>query len=178
MIDASRYAIDDNRKITKEVIDYAHKFDVTVEAEVGHISGSEDDVIASCSNNATIDDCLKLVEGIDLDFLAPALGSVHGIYKGEPDLDFITMENISNQLKMPLVLHGGSGISDRDIKKAISCGICKININTELQLVWHEAVCNFIKKYPEVYDPRKVISSGEKAIKNIVIKKVYLLQNI
>lgn len=162
MIDASKYPLDENFKITKEVVDYAHEKNVTVEAEVGHIGGTEDN-ITSNANNATLEDCLEISK-TGIDSLAPALGSVHGLYKGKPNLDFKTMKEINDNLEIPLVLHGGTGISDNDIKKAIECGISKININTELQIAWHNDVVKFVKEFESVYDPRKVIGSGKNAM--------------
>ena len=162
MIDASKYPLDENFRITKEVVDYAHEKNVTVEAEVGHIGGTEDN-ITSNANNATLEDCLAISK-TGIDSLAPALGSVHGLYKGEPNLDFKTMKEINDHLAIPLVLHGGTGIPDNDIKKAIECGISKININTELQIAWHNDVVKFVKEFESVYDPRKVIGSGKNAM--------------
>lgn len=162
MIDASKYPLDENFRITKEVVDYAHEKNVTVEAEVGHIGGTEDN-ITSNANNATLEDCLAISK-TGIDSLAPALGSVHGLYKGEPNLDFKTMREINDHLAIPLVLHGGTGIPDNDIKKAIECGISKVNINTELQIAWHNDVVKFVKEFESVYDPRKVIGSGKNAM--------------
>ena len=162
MIDASKYPLDENFRITKEVVDYAHEKNVTVEAEVGHIGGTEDN-ITSNANNATLEDCLEISK-TGIDSLAPALGSVHGLYKGKPNLDFKTMKEINDNLEIPLVLHGGTGIPGDDIKKAIECGISKININTELQIAWHNDVVKFVKEFESVYDPRKVIGSGKNAI--------------
>ena len=176
MIDASKHELEENIRITKEVVDYAHKFGVTVEAEVGHIGGTEDNITAS-STNATLEDCLALVNGTNIDSLAPALGSVHGLYKGEPNLDFETMARINENLSIPLVLHGGTGIPDYDIKKAISCGISKININTELQIAWHEAVKKFVVENPSAYDPRKVIGSGKDAMKEAIQTKITMFNN-
>lgn len=173
MIDASRHELDENIRITKEVVDYAHERGVSVEAEVGHIGGSEDN-ITSTSTNATLEDCLTLYENTGIDSLAPALGSVHGFYKGEPNLDFVTMEEINENLPIPLVLHGGTGIPDDKIEKAISCGISKININTDLQSVWSKAVRKFLDENKDVYDPRKIIGSGEQAIKNRIEEIVTL----
>ena len=173
MIDASRHELEENIRITKEVVDYAHERGVSVEAEVGHIGGTEDN-ITSTSTNATLDDCLTLYKNTGIDSLAPALGSVHGFYKGEPNLDFETMAVINENLPIPLVLHGGTGIPDDKIKKAISCGISKININTELQSVWSKAVRKFLEENKEVYDPRKIIGSGEAAMKNRIAEIVTL----
>ncbi len=169
MIDASKYPLEENMRITKEVVDYAHARGITVEAEVGHIGGSEDNITSS-SNNATLEDCLEIAK-TGIDSLAPALGSVHGLYKGEPNLDFETMKKINDNLSIPLVLHGGTGIPDYDIKKAIECGINKININTELQIAWHDAVLEFVKENESVYDPRKVIGSGREAMLTKVQEK-------
>ena len=163
MIDASKYDLETNKKITEEVVKYAHARGVSVEAEVGHVGGTEDNVYGDVFR-ATLEDCEELAK-TGIDALAPALGSVHGLYKGEPNLDFTRMQQINEALSIPLVLHGGTGIPYEMIKKAISCGISKININTELQVTWHAAVKKFIADNPEVYDPRKVIGSGESAVK-------------
>lgn len=170
MIDASKHELNENIKITKQVVDYAHERGVSVEAEVGHIGGSEDNVSGNILN-ATLEDCLKLYQNTGIDSLAPALGSVHGFYKGEPNLDFKTMKTINENLPIPLVLHGGTGIPEDKIRTAIASGISKININTDLQSVWSKAVREFLNNNENVYDPRKIIGSGETAIKN-EIKKI------
>ena len=175
MIDASKKPLEENIEITKQVVDYAHSKDVTVEAEVGHIGGSEDH-ITSTATNARLDECIQFVKETGIDSLAPALGSVHGLYHGEANLDFKTMKEISESVNVPLVLHGGTGIPDDKIKKAICCGINKININTELQIAWHHEVKEFIEKN-DSYDPRKVISSGENAIKEKVREKTEMFMN-
>lgn len=173
MIDGSRHELSENVRITKEVVEYAHSKGVSVEAEVGHIGGTEDN-ITSTSTNATLEDCQFLVKNTGIDSLAPALGSVHGFYKGEPNLDFKTMEIINTNLPIPLVLHGGTGIPADKIAKAISCGISKININTDLQAVWSNAVREKLENDKEVYDPRKVIGSGEEAMKTRIKELVTL----
>lgn len=175
MIDASTHPLEENIKITKEVVDYAHPRDVSVEAEVGHIGGSEDG-ISSEIYHATLEECVELSK-TGIDSIAPALGSVHGLYKGLPNLNFERMSLINKTLSIPLVLHGGTGIPDEDIKKAISCGISKININTELQIAWHNAVMDFVINNKDVYDPRKVISSGQASMKKTITDKVNLFFN-
>lgn len=174
MIDASKFDLGENIRITKEVVDYAKERNVSVEAEVGHVGGTEDGVTKGILY-ADVDECIKFCEETQIDFLAPALGSVHGPYHGEPKLAFDRMEEIKNKCNVPLVLHGGSGIYDEQIKKAISCGICKININTELQQVWAKAVREKLDSDNDVYDPRKIIKSGEKNIKDLIQEKVILL---
>ena len=173
MIDASKYPLEENIKITKQVVMYAKDKNVTVEAEVGAVGGEEDGVANELAY-AKVEDAIKLVNDTNIDFLAPALGSVHGIYKGEPKLDFERMVKIHDLVKLPLVLHGGSGIPDELIKKAISCGITKININTELQIAWSKAVRSFLNENEKVYDPRKIIKGGEVAMKEMIKEKVML----
>lgn len=173
MIDASKHSIEENVRITKQVVEYAHPRNVTVEAEVGAVGGEEDGVADELAY-AKVEDAVKLVQETGIDFLAPALGSVHGIYKGEPKLDFERMVKIHELVKLPLVLHGGSGIPDELIKKAISCGICKININTELQIAWSKGVRKFLNEDSKVYDPRKIIKSGENSMKEMIKEKVTL----
>ena len=173
MIDASKYPLEENINITKQVVLYAKDKNVTVEAEVGAVGGEEDGVANELAY-AKIEDAVKLVDSTNIDFLAPALGSVHGIYKGKPKLDFERMVKIHELIKLPLVLHGGSGIPDDLIQKAISCGICKININTELQIAWSQGVRQFLQVNQKVYDPRKIIKAGEKAMKEMIKEKVIL----
>jgi fructose-bisphosphate aldolase class II len=176
MIDASNYSITENIKITKEVTNYAKQNNVAVEAEIGHIGGSEDNVEGDILY-ATVDDCVELIEATNINSLAPALGSVHGLYKGEPNLNFERMKEINSSVKVPLVLHGGTGIPSHQIKKSIKYGIAKININTELQIVWAEAVKKFIRNNKDVYDPRKIINAGEKAIKQKIYEKIVLFNS-
>jgi fructose-1,6-bisphosphate aldolase class II len=171
MIDASKYDLETNIKITREVCSFANG--VSVEAEVGHIGGTEDDIIADIAY-AKVEDVIKIIKETNIDLLAAALGSVHGLYKGEPKLDFTRMAQIKEKTKIPLVLHGGSGIPDEMILKSISLGMAKINFNTELQIEWHKAVKNFVLNNDN-YDPRKVISSGEKSLKEVVSQKIKLL---
>ncbi|MDD3187385.1 MAG: class II fructose-1,6-bisphosphate aldolase [Bacilli bacterium] len=174
MIDASMHDFEDNIYITKKVVNYCKHYNISVEAEVGHVGGTEDGKEKSILYTTT-SEAVKFVNATGIDFLAPALGSVHGLYKGEPKLNFETMKEISESLNIPLVLHGGTGIDDEKIRKAISCGICKLNINTELQIVWSNAVRKFLDQDKSVYDPRKIIKSGEAALKEAVIAKIKLL---
>ena len=176
MIDASKYEIDENIKITKQVVDYAHEKGISVEAEVGHIGGNEDG-ISSEIYHATLEDCIKLKENTNIDSIAPALGSVHGLYKGLPNLNFERMKLINKTLDIPLVLHGGTGIPENDIKTAIECGISKININTELQVAWHTSLVYFIRSNENIYDPRKVIGSGQDSMKCVISDKIKLFFN-
>ena len=173
MIDASKYEYEKNVKITKEVVEYAKKYDVSVEAELGHVGGQEDHVSASILY-ADVDECASFVVDAGVDCLAPALGSVHGPYKGEPKLGFKEMLEIKEKTNKPLVLHGGSGIPDFQIKEAISRGTCKINVNTECQQEWTKIVREVVAKDDKVYDPRKIIGPGKEGIKKVVREKIQL----
>ena len=173
MIDASRNSLDLNIELTSKVVKVAHKYSVTVESEVGTISGSEDGITGS-ETFATIEECMTMYNKTKIDALAPALGSVHGLYKEEPNLQFKRMLEISNKIPTPLVLHGGSGIPDDKIREAINCGITKINVNTELQIAWAKDVRHFLATDSRTYDPRKVIKAGEKGLKKTVREKILL----
>ncbi len=170
MIDASHFPFEENIEITKKVVEYAHARGVSVEAELGRVGGQEDHVVAE-TMYADPEECRVLVEKTGIDCLAPALGSVHGPYHGEPKLGFDEMDYINKLLKMPLVLHGGSGIPDEQLRKAIDRGTAKINVNTESQQAWTAIVREVLEKDKNVYDPRKIIGPGKEGIKNVVRAK-------
>lgn len=174
MIDASKEDLEKNIEISKRVVEYAHSRNVTVEGEIGHVGGQEDGVVGGILY-AEVEDCITYCTATGIDFLAPALGSVHGPYHGDPVLAFDRMEEIKEKTNLPLVLHGGSGIYDDQIRQAISCGICKLNINTELQQEWTKGVREKLSSDSEVYDPRKVIKSGEAYMKDAIKQKLDLL---
>lgn len=163
MFDHSHFPIDENIEMTKELVEYAHSKGVSVEAEVGTVGGVEDGVTGGVKY-ADLGECKRMVSEAKIDALAAALGSVHGNYDGEPVLGFDEMLAISEATGTPLVLHGGSGIPDYQIKKAIERGHAKINVNTELQQQWTKAVREKLNSDDKVYDPRKVIAPGKEAI--------------
>jgi len=172
MIDASHHPIEENIEVTKQVVEYAHARNISVEAEVGTVGGQEDDVVADGVIYADPQECDRLVKETNVDCFAPALGSVHGLYKGEPNLGFKEMEEVRDLTKVPLVLHGGTGIPTKDIQKAISLGTSKINVNTENQIVFTKVVRDLLNTNAKVYDPRKIIGPGREAIKETVIGKI------
>ncbi|MCC3378036.1 class II fructose-1,6-bisphosphate aldolase [Paenibacillus farraposensis] len=171
MIDDSHSPIEKNIETTKKVVEYAHSKGVSVEAEVGMVGGQEDDVVGDVMY-AKLDDCVRIVKETGIDTLAPALGSVHGPYKGEPNLGFKEMEEIRNAVKLPLVLHGGTGIPTHDIQKSISLGTSKINVNTENQIAFAKVVREVLAAKPDAYDPRTFIQPAREAIKQTVINKI------
>lgn len=171
MIDGSHYSIDENIKMTKEVVAYAEQSDISVEGEVGSVGGQEDGLIGGIKY-ADVGECIRLVEEAGIDALAAALGSVHGPYQGEPKLGFEQMEAISVKTDLPLVLHGGTGIPAHQIQRAISLGHAKINVNTENILAWTKAVKKKLAEDPNVYEPRLILLPAIEAVKQSVKEKV------
>lgn len=174
MIDGSHLPLEENIELTKKVVEIAHILGVSVEAELGRIGGQEDDLIVDNAEAAYAipAECKELVESTDVDCFAPALGSVHGPYKGEPNLGFKQMQEINELVDVPLVLHGGTGIPLADIQKAIKFGHAKINVNTESQMSSAKAVREVLATNPDLYDPRKYMGPAREAIKETVKGKM------
>ena len=177
MFDGSHYDFEENEAKSKEIIALAHSKGISVECEVGGIGGTEDGV-TSAGGLADPEECAKIA-GLGVDFLAAGIGNIHGKYPADwAGLNFDRLAEIQKATNgKPLVLHGGSGIYDEQIKKAISSGICKINFNTELQIAWSNALREKLKT-DSSYDPRKVIKMGEEALKECVRVKCELLGSI
>jgi fructose-bisphosphate aldolase class II len=174
MYDGSKYEFEKNVELTKLVVDIAHPMGVSVEAELGKIGGVEDEINVD-SRSATMtdpDEADIFVERTSVDFLAIAIGTAHGVYKGEPKLDFERLDIIKKRLNMPIVLHGASGVPEEDIKKAVSLGVNKINIDTDLRQAFQRAMHKFVKENPDVYDPRKMLAPTTNAIKEVVKTKM------
>jgi len=174
MIDASKLSFEENIMTTKKVVDYAHQRNVTVEAELGRVGGMEDDV-KSTIKLANFDECVRFVKETEIDSFAPAIGTVHGIYKGELNIDYDLIKRLREKVSTPLVMHGGSGLDHSILKKAILCGISKINVNSDIQATWYEAVKKYINENPDVYDPRKVIMAGKDAMDKFIEEKINIL---
>lgn len=172
MIDASHDPFEENISTTSKVVEYAHAKGVSVEAELGTVGGQEDDVVADGVIYADAKECDELVKRTKIDCLAPALGSVHGPYKGEPNLGFAEMEEIGKLTGVPLVLHGGTGIPTKDIQKSVSLGTAKINVNTENQIASAKRVREVLAADSEIYDPRKYLGPAREVIKETVIGKM------
>lgn len=174
MYDGSHLPLEENIANTKKVVELAHIHGVSVEAELGRIGGEEDDLVVDDAEAmyAIPSECEQLVRETNVDCFAPALGSVHGPYKGEPKLGFKEMEEVQQLTGVPLVLHGGTGIPLKDIQRAISLGTAKINVNTENQIQQTKVIREILDEDKEVYDPRKYMGPGRDAIKETVIGKM------
>jgi len=178
MFDGSHYPIEENIAKTKELVAVAHQLGLSIEAEVGAIGGEEDGVIGM-GECADPDEC-KQIADLGVDMLAAGIGNIHGKYPANwAGLSFETLDAIQQKTGiMPLVLHGGTGIPDDMIKKAISLGVAKINVNTECQLYFQEATRKYIEEKKDLegkgFDPRKLLAPGAAAIKEIVKIKMNL----
>ncbi len=163
MIDGSKFPIEENIRMTLEVVKYARENGVSIEAEVGCVGGSEDGLNSGIAY-ADIDECVRLVKETGIDALAAALGSVHGVYQGEPCLSFERMEKIVSLVDIPLVLHGASGIPEEQIQRCIGLSHAKININTECNQVWLGGLREALDKNPTTHEPRVVMQPAKTAL--------------
>ena len=170
MIDGSYLSLGENMEVTRSVVQAATRYGVSVEAELGRISGQEEGRIVN-ESEATVAspiECHKFVVKTGIDCLAPALGTVHGPYQGEPALRCDLIEELRKTIRVPIALHGGTGISVLDLKKAISLGVAKININSENQTVFTSMVRKVLAEDPHLYDPRKYAGRAIDAMKDSV----------
>ena len=182
MFDGSHYPIEENVAKTKELVNVAHALGLSIEAEVGAIGGEEDGVIGA-GECADPNEC-KMIADLGVDMLAAGIGNIHGKYPANwAGLSFETLDAVQQKTgAMPLVLHGGTGIPDDMIKKAIDLGVSKINVNTECQLVFQEATRKYIEEGKDLqgkgFDPRKLLAPGAQAICDKVKEKMELFGSI
>ena len=178
MFDGSHYPIEENVAKTTELVKLAHDNGISIEAEVGAIGGEEDGVIGA-GEVADPAECAKIA-GLGVDFLAAGIGNIHGKYPANwKGLDFEALDAIHKATdNIPLVLHGGSGIPTEMVKKAISLGVSKVNVNTECQLTFAAATREYIEAGKDLegkgFDPRKLLAPGVEAIKATVKEKIEL----
>ena len=182
MFDGSHYPIEENIEKTKELVKIAHAMGLSLEAEVGSIGGEEDGVVGM-GECADPKEC-KAIADLGIDFLAEGIGNIHGKYPANwQGLNFEVLENVKKEVgDMPLVLHGGTGIPADMIKKAISLGVAKINVNTECQLSFAAATRKYVEEGKDLqgkgFDPRKLLAPGAEAIKATVKEKMELFGSV
>lgn len=174
MIDASHYNFEQNIEKVSRTVRLCHGFDASVEAELGRLGGQEDDLNVDAADSFFTDPLAakEFVTRTGIDSLAVAIGSAHGLYQGEPHLDFVRLEKIRQQVDIPLVLHGASGIPEDMVREAIALGVCKVNIATELKIAFADAVKHYFGEHPAANDPRKYIVPGKAAMQAVVEEKI------
>ena len=182
MFDGSHYPIAENVEKTSELVKICHEKGISIEAEVGAIGGEEDGVVGM-GECADPNEC-KAIADLGVDFLAAGIGNIHGKYPANwPGLSFETLAAVKEKVgELPLVLHGGTGIPADQIKKAISLGVSKINVNTECQIAFAEATRKYIEEGKDLqgkgFDPRKLLAPGTEAIKATVKEKMELFGSV
>lgn len=176
MFDGSHYPFEENIRLTKEVVKAAHAMGVSVEGELGTIGGVEDDISVdeASAQLAKPDEAIRFYEETGVDCLAIAVGTAHGMYSAEPNIRHDIIEEVTKAIPVPVVLHGGSGVPEEMIKRAIQAGVGKINVNTENQVACTEAIREVLSKDAKVYDPRKYLGPGRKAMVEVVRSKIQL----
>ncbi|MEF2507184.1 tagatose bisphosphate family class II aldolase [Vibrio mimicus] len=176
MIDGSHYAFEQNIEIVRSVVQLCHRFDASVEAELGRLGGQEDDLVVDSADALLTDptSAAEFVRRTGIDSLAVAIGTAHGLYKAEPRLDFARLEKIRAVVDIPLVLHGASGVPDEMVRRCIKLGVCKVNVATELKIAFADAVKGHFAEHPDANDPRKYITPGKAAMKRVVMDKIRL----
>jgi fructose-bisphosphate aldolase class II len=176
MFDGSHHPYEENIQITKEVVKAAHAMGVSVEGELGTIGGVEDDISVDEANAALAkpEEAIRFYEETGVDCVAIAVGTAHGMYKGEVKIHYDIIKAVASKIPVPIVLHGGSGVPDEMIREAIQAGVGKINVNTENQVACTEAIREVLAKDGKVYDPRKYLMPARNAMKEVVKEKIRL----
>jgi len=176
MFDGSHYTLEENIKLTKEVVKAAHAMGVSVEGELGTIGGVEDDlsVDEADATMANPEEAIRFYEETGVDCLAIAVGTAHGMYKGEPKIHYDIIQKVASAIPVPVVLHGGSGVPDEAIRESIKNGVGKINVNTENQVACTASIREVLNKDANVIDPRKYLTPARKAMQEVVQEKIRL----
>lgn len=173
MIDGSHGDFESNVKLSKSVVDMCKSSGIAVEAELGKVGGKEDDLDGGDGDIYTDPlEAKEFVERTGVDSLAIAIGTAHGMYKGEPKLDLDRLSAIREVVSVPLVLHGGSGIPDSKVQEAIRRGICKVNYATELRIAYTDGIKKYLSENPDAIDPKKYNKAGFDEVKKFVKEKM------
>jgi fructose-bisphosphate aldolase class II len=174
MIDGSKLSLEDNIALTNKVIEAARPLGVSVEAELGKIGGTEDDITVSDRDALFTDpaEAERFVKETQVDALAIAIGTAHGQYKGIPKLDFERLKEIKKRVTTPIVLHGSSGVPEDAVREAISLGVCKVNIDTNIREAFTEAARRALESNSTEIDPRKMLGPAREAATEMIREKI------
>lgn len=176
MIDGSHETYEENIKVSKAVADACHPGGVPVEAELGKVGGKEDDLDGGEGDPYTDpQEAAEFVKRTGVDSLAVAIGTAHGVYKGEPKLDLDRLSEIRKVVDIPLVLHGTSGVPDETVKECVKRGICKVNYATDLRIAFSKGVKSVMTADPNVFDPKKYNAAGREEVKKYVMQKIMVV---
>ena len=168
MIDGSHSVFEENIAVTKAVADACRPSHIPVEAELGKVGGKEDDLDGGSGGYTDPMEAKEFAERTGIGSLAVAIGTAHGVYKGEPKLDLDRLAEIRKVVSIPLVLHGASGLSEEAVKESIKRGICKVNFATELRIAYTDGVKEFLAANPDAFDPKKYGKTAMEHVKEIV----------
>lgn len=168
MIDGSHSVFEENIAVTKAVADACRPSGIPVEAELGKVGGKEDDLDGGSGGYTDPMEAKEFAERTGIGSLAVAIGTAHGVYKGEPKLDLDRLAEIRKVVSIPLVLHGASGLSEEAVKESIKRGICKVNFATELRIAYTDGVTEFLAANPDAFDPKKYGKVAMEHVKEIV----------
>ncbi len=172
MIDGSHDSFEENIAVSKRVSDACRPNGIPVEAELGKVGGKEDDLECDDPGYTDPDDAVKFVRETGITSLAVAIGTAHGIYKGEPKLDLNRLSEIRQVVDIPLVLHGASGVPDETVKECIKRGISKVNFATELRIAYSNGIKEYLKENPDAFDPKKYDAVGMEKVTELVKNKI------
>lgn len=172
MIDGSHDSFEENIRLSKSVADACHPAHVCVEAELGKVGGKEDDLDGGIGGYTDPYEAKEFVERTGIDSLAVAIGTAHGVYKGEPKLDLDRLQAIREVVSIPLVLHGTSGVPDDTVQECVRRGICKVNYATDLRIAFSRGVKQVLREHPDTIDPKKYNAAGKEEVKKYVISKM------
>ncbi len=176
MIDGSHLLFAENVALTKQVVRAARDFGVSVEGELGRVGGKEGDLLPD-SPQAYLTDpnqALEFVKATGIDLFAPAIGTQHGRYPGEPNIDFERLKSIRDLVSIPLALHGGSDLSPETITRIIACGVEKIIVGTDLKIAITSGLRDFLLANPTEYEPRRVFAAARTRAEQVVMEKIHL----
>lgn len=178
MIDASSCPFEENVRLTREVVAMARPLGVSVEAELGEISGVEEDVQVAVDTLADPAKAPIFVEQSGCDALAPAIGTAHGVYKGDPKVDVARMAAISDAVPVPTVVHGGTGLSTPVFHALIAAGASKVNVSTQIKIAYIDATRDYIAAHPDEYNPLKVIKAAREAVTETVAEFMAIFMSV
>lgn len=178
MIDGSHDGFEENIALTKSVVDVCRSGNVPVEAELGKVGGKEDDLDGGDGGYTDPSEAREFVERTNVDSLAVAIGTAHGIYTGEPKLDLDRLSKIKEVVHIPLVLHGTSGVPDEVVTECVNRGICKVNYATDLRIAFTKGIKKVFEENPDTIDPKKYNSQGREEVKEYVKSKMIVVKSV